>query len=324
MSIYRIDNNLPLSTKITLLNKMIMELNGLIAHANFNQNEIEYIYDVLGSGNPSIYSRDVGLGNTVGTYTGWTHVQAESGYSIWKYTPANYAYSALNNLYFDGMLFENNGEATSESSSSFAGVYLFTGSSYVDNTTEAGTEGGSAFTLMEATDDYIYIGDAATFSGASFEFLVRGSNNTLKVEYYNGAWTELLTTTNSLVDNTSNLQSDGTITWAVPGDWAQTDVNSSTKYWVRLSTTTTPVTGASATRIIPTSSVIGLLALSSAQIFAEEWAWCTYNSVVYVTIRNTGVTSSEGDYFINSSSSSTNKENYFVYNHSFTADYLKG
>jgi hypothetical protein len=64
-----------------------------------------------------------------------------------------------------------------------------------------------------------------------------------------------------------------------------------------------------------------LIALSSDQIEDEEWAWCSYSTEIYVTIRNAGNGSYEGNYFINSSSSATNKENYFVHNHTYKANY---
>jgi hypothetical protein len=68
-------------------------------------------------------------------------------------------------------------------------------------------------------------------------------------------------------------------------------------------------------------SVISRLALTEAEILNEEWAWCTYDDYIYVTIRNTGVTAYEGDYFIASSSSSNNLKNFFISNHEFKANY---
>ena len=41
MSIYKINSNLPLTTKIELLNQMLLELNGKVAAAKFDKNEID-------------------------------------------------------------------------------------------------------------------------------------------------------------------------------------------------------------------------------------------------------------------------------------------
>ena len=154
-----------------------------------------------------------------------------------------------------------------------------------------------------------------------FEWQTRGSNYTLKLEYYNGAWTELTANTNDLDDDTSNFQSDGKISWTIPDDWSTVAVNSITKYWIRISTTTDPVTTAEAYYIIPGDSVIGLLALSSTEISNEEWKWCSYTTAIYVTIRNTGNTAYEGNYYIASASSTTNKQNFFCWNHQYLLDH---
>jgi hypothetical protein len=324
MAIYKINTSLPLKTQIELLNNMILELNGLISQSTFNKNEIDNIWDEIGSGYTRTFTRNIKLGNTLATYTGWSHLQAESGYSIWKYTPTTYIYNALNQLYFDNQLCVNKGLALSESATTFNTVFYYNGDSgtgYTDYTTEAGTETGTQFELMDSTTDYLYVGLSTTFAGIKFEFQTKGSNHTLKVEYYNGAWTELTANLNDLDDDTSNFESDGSISWTIPGDWTTATVNSISKYWIRVSTTTTPVATSQAYYIIPANNVISLLSLSSSQIMNEEWVWCSYDGNIYVTIRNTGVAAYEGDFYITSSSSVNNKQNFFIYNHSFSADY---
>jgi len=328
MSIEKINSNNTTTAKIELLNNMIVELSGMIDQAKFNKNEIDNLYTQLAESGFNLdreYLRNVLLGNTTSTYTNWSHLYAESGYSIWKLTPTNYEYSSLNNLYLDNKSLDNRGQATAESSITYDSVFSYDGDSgggYTDNTTEAGTEDGTEFSVLESTSDYLYIGDDAKFSGSKFEWQTRGSNYTLKVEYWNGTWTQLTANTNNLDDDTSNFASDGSITFDEPADWVTTTVNSVSRYWIRISSTTEPATEAKAYLIIPTSSVIGLLALSSTQIFNEEWAWCSYDSNIYVTIRNSGNSSYEGDYYITSTSSSTNLQNFFVYNHEFKSDYL--
>ena len=319
MSIYKINSNLPVSKKIEDLNDMILELNGKISQALFNKNEIDTIYSVGHATRQ--WSRNQSLGHTLATYTGWTHIIAQTGYSVWKYSPTLYEYNSLNQLYCDNKLYENRGYAGAESATAFDLVYTYTGS-YVNNTTEAGTESGTPFNLMATTSQYVYCGLSTTFSGVSFEFETRGSGYNLHAEYYNGStWTELDISGKVYEDDTSNFTSDGRIYFDIPANWSTVAVNSQTKYWVRFSTTVTPVTRAKAYMVYPANSVVSLLQLSSNEVFNEDWAWCSYTTAVYVTIRNAGPTNYEGNTYITSASSSINKQNYFISNHSFTADY---
>jgi hypothetical protein len=317
MSIEKINSNLPITTKIDLLNSMILELNGLIAKGTFNINEIAAIYTELGSTYNRQFLRNQVLGHTLATYTGWTHSHAETGYSIWKYSPTNYKYNSVNQLYFDNKVFENRGEASSETATTFDKIFLHTGSIWIDDTSEV------TFDLLADTDDYLYVGLSTTFAGIAFEFDTRGSNNTLFAEYWNGSvWTELDISGATYVDDTSNFESDGRIYWTLPGNWATTTVNGvASKYWARIYTSTLPVTTAIASLVQPANSVISLLQLSSDEIFNEDWAWCSYGTAVYITLRNTGASAYEGDYFISTSSSAINKQNYWISNHEVTADY---
>jgi len=327
MEIYKINSSLATTDKIDLLNSMVLQLEGLIAKAAFDKNEITSLYSDLGSSYTREYTRDVLLGNTLTDYSDWTHLHEETGYSIWKITPDNYSYDAINQLCIDDKSIENRGQADSESATTFDKVYSYEPTTYTDNTTEAGTEGGTSFDLITTTSGYLYVGLDTIFSGVKFEFDTPGSNNTLKVEYYDESsaindWNAMTANDNDLDDDTDNFESDGRITWTAPDDWGLTTVNAVSKYWVRISSTTTPVTVAEAFYIIPGNSVIGLLSMSSTELLNEDWAFCSYNSVIYVTIRNAGATAYEGDYFITSSSSTTNKKNYFIYNHVFSANHL--
>lgn len=325
MSVYRVSTDSPSSTKIEHLNDMILELDGRIAQAAFDINEIDQFFSEISFARQ--FKRNESLGHTVSDYTDWTHVHAESGYSIWKLSPSDYKYNALNALYFDDALVENRGEAGAEIATTFDKVYLYDGASYNDHTTEAGTEGGTSFNLLSDTGDYLYLGSSATFSSVKFEFQTRSSNCTLKVEYYNASsgdgWQELTALDNNLTDNTSNFESDGRISWTTPGDWSTYSLQSgeTAYYWIRISTSTDPITTGKAYYIIPGDSVIALLALSSTQFRLQEWAWCSYGSSIYVTIQNTGATAFEGDTYITSSSSTENLKNFFIYNHEFTSDY---
>jgi hypothetical protein len=323
MGVYKINESLNTTSKISTLNDMVIEVEGEVNKGRFDKNEITQLVADLGIDRK--YLRDQSLGHTLTTYTGWTHLSSESGYSIWKYSPTTYTYNALNELYLDDKLIENRGEADSESATAFDIVYLYNGDSgvsYINNTTEAGTENGVSFELMDSTNDYLYVGLSTTFSGISFEFEDKGSNYTLYAEFWNGSvWTDLDISATTYVDDTSNLESDGRIYFTIPSNWATTTVNSVSKYWVRLSTTTTPVTVAKAYLLVPANSVPNLLKLSSAEILNEEWAWCSYTTAIYVTIRNSGNSAYEGNYYVASSSTNVNKQNYFIHNHEFTSNY---
>lgn len=327
MAIYKINSSLPTTTKLELLNDMLIELNGKVSKAQFDKKELDQIFDDLPSATIlRKYFREVSLGHTLTTYTGWTYVYSESGYSIWKYYPLGYVYNSNNELYLDNKVLENRGSANSETSNSFDKVFLYNGDSnsgYIDNTSEAGTENGTSFEINDSSDDYLYLGLSTTFGGVAFEFENRGSNYTLVPEYWNGTvWTDLDISAAVYVDDTSNFESDGRIYWDIPTNWATTSVNSQTKYWVRFSTSSEPTTTAKAFIITPANSVVDLLQLSSAEILNEDWAWCSYSNGVYVTLRNTGKSAYEGSYYISSSSSSINKQNYFIHNHEISMNYV--
>jgi hypothetical protein len=218
------------------------------------------------------------------------------------------------------------GNATSESATTYASVFLYNGATYADDTTEAGTEGGSEFDLMSATTHYLYVGDEATFTGIAFNFETLGAYYTLALEYYNGStWIELTAARDQLEDHTDDFSSNGSITFDAPADWTEIAVNLTSHYWIRISTTTTPTTTAKAYYIMPTDSIPTLLQLSSNEVLDADWKWAYYGSAgdgnIYVTIRNAGKSAYEGDYYIASSSSFTNKENYFRYNHDFKLDF---
>jgi hypothetical protein len=300
---------------------MIIELNGKIEQAKFNKVELDAIF-TRGNVTDRKFLRNQSLGHTVGTYTGWSHVKAETGYSIWKFAPTNYAHNSSNQLYLNNQLLTLMGSASAESASAFDAVYLYNDLAYTNNTTEASTENGTEFSLMSATDEYLYIGNATKFGGIKFEFQTRGSGYNLEIEYYNGStWAELTGSGNTLVDNTSNFESDGLITFDQPADWNFTTVNGAYKYWLRIRTSSSIVTTAKAYYIIPGNTVPGLLALSSSEIINGSWKWVYYSSNVYVTIRNAGAASQEGNYYITSSSSAINLQNFFIYNNEISADY---
>ena len=60
-------------------------------------------------------------------------------------------------------------------------VEVFDGSSFTDRTLEAQSPGGTAFSVLEGTDDFLYLGDASRFDMAVFELSSNGSLGTLNM-----------------------------------------------------------------------------------------------------------------------------------------------
>lgn len=119
-------------------------------------------------------------------------------------------------------------------------AFFYDGASYTDNTAEANSKGGSAFTLLHDTADYFYWGCAAPFQGLYIDLSQNGDTGdgagTLTWEYWNGsAWTTFTPTIYGL----SGFEADGYAchTAALSG-WAATTVNSVSAYYWRVSTDT--------------------------------------------------------------------------------------
>jgi hypothetical protein len=330
MSIEKVNSALPISTKITNLSDQILEVEGLATRGSFDQFEIDAIYS--GTGLSRKYKRGYSLGHSrtgSSAWWNWSHVADGTGYGVWKMNVYNFKDNAINLLTYDDKIVDYMGEATSENSTSFDSVFLYDGSTYTDKTAQAATKTADNFSALANISSYIYIGDDAVFSGIAFEFQTFGINYTLKAEYYNGTeWKRLNSNDNELDDATDDFIMNGLLIFTNVGNWATTTINGTTRYWVRISTTTAPETTTSIYSILPSRSVVELLSLSSDQVLNEEFKWCYYESQgvpgtgsAYVTVRNSGATAYEGDYYITSSSSDANKENFFYANHEYEIDY---
>jgi len=331
MTVNKIDTALPRTSWRDSANEALVELNGKIAQASFDKNEISYI--LSGAGLTKAYIRDLDLGSSAtgsNAWWNWAHVQAEDGYSVWKWNfDSSLVHDSDNEVYMDNQLMKYQGSATAEKMTAFGTVYTTTdGVTFTNRTAEAATPTGTEFSLLSATSDYIYIGDNSTFGGIDFDFQTKGRGHTLVVEYYRntGSWTTMSAAAHTLDDNTGAFVRDGAITYDIPTDWATTAINSVTRYWIRISTSATPTTVAKAYFITPYNSVISLLRLSSAELENEEWKSCSWSAGgstgarLYITARNAGSSAYEGNYYVTTSSSDANKENFFRFNHKFTAN----
>ncbi len=308
----------PISQAIDTFNQNDLKNKGKAVIAQFNKNEMDQIFDSFFS--PRQWNRQIGLGNDLSTFNQWTHVKDKDGYAIWKIPVSDYHHHLQNNIYFDDIQLENRGESTSESSTSFPKVFDLDDTVFTDVTIESNSEFGEPFPILrEATTGVLYIGSDTPFSGLDFSFETLGLDVNLGIEYSQGG--DTWSSPQALVDETVNFSRSGRITFGLPSDFGQDTINAETKYWIRIKTTTDPTIIPHVYFIRPMTSVESLLSLNADQILQRQFAWVYFNHYLYVTIPNTGSIQAEGLTYIKSSSSQQNKENFFVSNHHYKADY---
>jgi uncharacterized protein YhfF len=269
------------------------------------------------------------LGNEISNYNNWTHLRAEAGYSIWSYPVSDFADGSCNLMFIDNVAMDYRGEADSLSVETFLKVInVFEGTDF-DQTTEAGTEGGTAFSFLQSNDgatSWMYMGASSQFKAVDFDLETVGGNYDLRMKYWNGSewaiWDGTCTTA-SFVDNTYDLRYNGRIEFDLPSDWVLNQVDGTTGYWVRMYTNDVPLQIAQAYHVLPGNSVPTLLSLSEKQVSDEDYSWCYYDSNVYATLPNEGDSHYEGDLFIKSSTSTENKQAYFISNHIIKISHLR-
>lgn len=66
--IYKVNSNLPTTTKIAQVNDQLLALDGKVEGARFDKNELDELYTTTGI--PRQFLRRQGIGNTSATYTG--------------------------------------------------------------------------------------------------------------------------------------------------------------------------------------------------------------------------------------------------------------
>lgn len=161
----------------------------------------------------------------------------------------------------------------------FDAVYSCTGASctsgdsgtFADSTTEAKSNSGTPYTAVgTGTTDTFYVGLDHIFNIINLDVVTASSGLTLVAEYYNGAWTALPQYT----DNTSALTTDGTISFIAPSDWTTNSINSTTKYWIRLRSSTNVATAPTLYFSTPTNGnrfyVYGLTGDSAPTFYTSD------------------------------------------------------
>jgi len=318
MSIENVNSNLPLRMAVDKLLSNDKWLNGQQIKSNTALDIIEQVFTDLYLERRYKF---LDLGHSLSTYINWSHIYANAGYSVWRYPCSNLLETSTKNiLWLNGTVIENRGQASSETTTAFTKVFDYVNGAtpvFNDVTTEAASIGGTSFTIINDSDDELYIGANEPFSSMSFDFHTVGYGYNIDVEYYAGTATPVWTSVENLSDDTSEFTSDGRITYQLPSNWIKTDINGSNLYWIKITSINTPTRVANVYSIIPGDSVIGLLNLSAEQLSDGDWAWCAFADAIYVTIKNSGNPSYEGVNFITSTSSAINLRNYYVYNNYF-------
>ena len=138
--------------------------------------------------------------------------------------------------------------------------YVNVGTVYNDRTLEAQSVQGTAFSALGTTDDFLYLGSDDRFDMAIFDLKTVGSLGVLTWEFYNGsAWTQFHPASDQFAIDPDGgdfglsykFDKDGVEIFPpvrLPG-WSTTAVNSTTKYWVRVSSQTSVTTAPTLYRI---------------------------------------------------------------------------
>ena len=114
-------------------------------------------------------------------------------------------------------------------------IRYYNGSTYSDYRISLGQPASSTVDVTLDTTDYLYIGYYKPVQQIYLDIPTPNTNAaTLTAEYWDGtAWTAI-----SAIDSTEGLTRSGMIQWEELSDWDETTVDSSEKYWLRVSTDT--------------------------------------------------------------------------------------
>ena len=108
-----------------------------------------------------------------------------------------------------------------------------TGPVWIDNTTESQSPGGTPFTLLGASSDYLYFGHREKFNKLQFTLQTLGSYGARTWEYAKGDGTWAAITPDS--DSTNGFSQNGTVSISPAFDWKTDTVNAiGGKYWLRV------------------------------------------------------------------------------------------
>ena len=129
-------------------------------------------------------------------------------------------------------------------------VYDASADTYINNTNEARRRKGTAFTIFDATADYLYLGDEDRFDLAQFDLASNGVLGDLTWEYWAGSWKTFMPSFADLEGNDNQDEYDFTEDGAeifvdIPG-WVSVSLDDAdgavgtppetvSRYWIRVS-----------------------------------------------------------------------------------------
>ena len=153
MALNNVTANTPPNLGFVKLNENDKINQGRASRGLFNKNELDDLYTKF---SPRKYAREVALGNATSSYTNWSHVEANDGYSVWKYPVSGVVASTTNEMYNNDVVLSYQGVASSESTMiGFNSVQTSNskraGATFTNHTTEAASTSGTPFSLVSYT-----------------------------------------------------------------------------------------------------------------------------------------------------------------------------
>ena len=126
-------------------------------------------------------------------------------------------------------------------------VLAYTGSAYVDETTDAKSQAADDLNLATifatAGSDALYIGSTRMFRGLSIRLsdAVPAVASTLTVHLWTDGWESIPITDGTVKVSGKTLSGGGAVTWQVPDGWVTRSVNGSDAlYWAKVTVSATP------------------------------------------------------------------------------------
>ena len=192
MSLNYVTSNTPGNQAIDKLMLNDLSLDGKSERALFNKLELDALYTKI---SPRSYNRDVVVGNTISSFSNWSCVVSDSGYSVWSYPVTSFVNNPNNQLYCNNTKLLYMGAATTESTSLgfnnvFLGTSKRTGETFTDLTTEASTVSGTPFSIVNnitVTNELV----SAAFTTKNLSYLnILESSLTVSKTTYSATYTE--------------------------------------------------------------------------------------------------------------------------------------
>ncbi|MDI6785879.1 MAG: hypothetical protein QMD92_04125, partial [bacterium] len=118
-------------------------------------------------------------------------------------------------------------------------IYWYNGS-YIDETSDAANGTINDIVLGSSTTNHaLYIGNIDKFDRIHLKISTPGSiDGRIAWEYYNNSSWVTLSATDGTEESGASFRKSGVVSFTKPSNWAATNVNGTTKYWIRARTST--------------------------------------------------------------------------------------